>query len=263
MESTSTPVGGRQAPAGRSVADLHDEIQHRLTAQLERVPRPLRGEADDLYDRLGVLTDDRTAFAHPLIQPLVTFPLWVADSCGVADDVGLVSDLVESSLMGYLYVRVHDDHFDEGRGDSATVVYLADSFLVRHQSLLAQHMPAPRFWALHSRVAQRFAEAMLLERIVLRADAEYGEADFDRVLGRSEPLVLAGALLFDRVDRWDEVDTLLAFVHHVVRAGQIVDDVIDCDRDVALGNHTWVARRLGVADDRSGLRPCSPAAWRR
>src|SRR5262249_10089251 len=94
-------------------------------------------------------------------------------------------------------------------------------------------------------IAAEYATAMLLERSVLRAGAAYGPDEFDRVLGRSRPLVLPGAALLDVADRWDLVEPLQRFVHHTVRASQLVDDLLDCEADRAAGRLTWVVRRLG------------------
>jgi len=55
-------------------------------------------------------------------------------------------------------------------------------------------------------------------------------------------------VLLDLTEQWEHLDALGRFVHHVVRAGQIVDDILDHERDVSTGNHSWVARRLGSLD---------------
>ena len=241
--------------------ELHDDVQTRLRAQRDRVAPRLRAAFDELVGRHGFVTDDADAFFHPLAQPLVTFPRWVAAACGGLDE-DLVRDLVESTVMGYLYVRVHDDVMDEGltvgssagAADVAASFLLADAFLERHVALLVAHVTSGRFWALHASVAGRYAEAMLLERQVSRASVPCTAEDFDRVLDRSLPLVLPGAAILDRADRWDDVATLTTFVQRVVRAGQIVDDIADVELDVAAGNHTWVGRQLGSTTDPAGLR---------
>jgi hypothetical protein len=112
--------------------------------------------------------------------------------------------------------------------------------------LLARHVgTSDRFWSFFERVAARYAAAMLLERDVLRADAVYGVDEFDRVLQRSQPLILPGAALLDVTDRWELLEALQRFVHHAVRAAQLVDDLLDSETDRAAGRWTWVVRRLG------------------
>jgi hypothetical protein len=223
---------------------VHGEIQSRLREMRVRLAPPLVPAFDSLIERRGFLSDDIDTFFHPLGQPIAAFPMWVAAAVG-DDDQGRLLDVIEATVAGYLYVRVHDDRLDEGIGDPDDALFLADSFLVRHQVLLARHVGASaRFWTLFEDVAGEYGAAMLLERSLLRAGAAYGRTEFDAVLGRSRPLVLPGAALLDIADRWEVLEPLRQFVHHAVRAAQLVDDVLDCHVDAAAGRHTWVVRRL-------------------
>jgi hypothetical protein len=225
-----------------------DHVVRSLRVQRGRLPGELTPAFDALLARRGMSTNDRAAFSHPLGHPLVSFPIWVADAVGAggAEGEGRLLDLIEATLAGYLYVRVHDDRLDEDIGDPDEALFLADSFLIRHQALLARHVgSSDRFWELFERTAHEYAGAMLLERSLLRPDASYGPAEFDRVLGRSRPLVLGGAALLAIADRWDLLESLQRFVHHAVRSSQLVDDLLDCEVDRANARLTWVVRRLG------------------
>jgi hypothetical protein len=227
---------------------VHAAILERLDRLRAALAPELVAPLDDLLDRRGFRTADPEALLHPLGQPIVAFPLWVAASLWEdrSPPTGTVLDIVEATVTGYLYVRVHDDRLDEGIGDPDEALLLAHALLVRHQVLLARHVGvSPRFWTLFEQVAGDYAAAMLFERRVARAGAAYGPAEFDRVLLRSQPLVLPGAALLEVADRWDRLDGLQRFVHHTVRAGQLVDDLLDCEADRAAGRLTWVVRRLG------------------
>jgi hypothetical protein len=227
-----------------SPSRVHGEIQARLREMRARLAPPLVPAFDSLIERRGFLSDDIDTFFHPLGHPIAAVPMWVAAAVGDADQERLL-DVIEATVAGYLYVRVHDDRLDEGIGDPDDALFLADGFLIRHQVLLARHVGAsPRFWLLFERVAGEYATAMLLERSLLRAAATYGPAEFDAVLGRSRPLALPGAALLDVADRWELLEPLQRFVHHAVRAAQLVDDVLDCHVDAAAGRQTWVVRRL-------------------
>lgn len=222
-------------------------VQARLRDQRGRLSPNLRTGFDALMARRGFLSDRPDVFFHPLGQPIVSFPLWVAAAVGHAGpaDEGRLLDLVEATVVGYLYVRVQDDRLDEAIGDPDEAPFLADAFLVRHQALLARHVgSSPRFWDLFEQVAADYSAAMLLERSIMRAGSTYGADEFDRVLRRSHPLVLPGAALLDIADRWDLLEPLRRFVHHAVRAAQLVDDLLDCESDRAAGRLTWVVRRL-------------------
>ncbi len=222
------------------------ETRRRLLVLRGSLSSTLLGEFDHLMDRMRLLSDPE-AFSHPLAQPLLHFPAWV--SAAVDHGAGRgerLADMVEATVTGYLYVRVHDDRLDENMGDPDLSMFLADAFLIRHQALIAGHVGAdPKFWQLFQSIAGKYAHAMLLEHEVMRPESHYDGDVFDLVLDRSQPLVLPGAALLSLTDRWELLAALQSFVRHAVRAGQLVDDLSDCLRDLDRGRYTWVVRRLG------------------
>jgi hypothetical protein len=233
----------RDMDAGR----IQAAIQARLREQRRRLTPELWPAFDALMARRGFMSDDPAAFFHPLGHPIASFPVWVAMAVGEDDPANGVRllDLIEASVSGYLYVRVHDDRLDEGIGEPDEALFLADAFLVRHQALLARHVgSSARFWSLFEDVAAEYASAMLVERSVMRAGSSYGPDEFDLVLRRSHPLILTGAAILDIADQWQRLESLRSFVHHAVRAAQLVDDLLDCQDDRAAGRLTWVVRRL-------------------
>lgn len=239
-------------PGGWTRDELHRHVRTAIEGLRRRVAPRVGGDFDELVRRRHLLSEDPAVFFHPLGQPLAQLPLWVAEAVGV-EDRDLLLDLVEASVIGYLYVRVHDDVLDEGLGDPTRSMFLADAFLVRHQSLVARHVGSAEFWSFFEQVANDYSEAMLLEREAYTAEAVCDEEVFDRVLDRSRPLVIPGATLLSIAGRWDLLSSLERFVRHTVKAGQLVDDTIDAHRDLERGNHTWVVRLLGGLDDPGGM----------
>jgi hypothetical protein len=239
-------VSGDLAPGPENVDPLGSRLRGRLLVLRSRVSPWLVGEFDDLMARMRLLSDP-AALSHPLAQPLVQFPAWV--SAAVDHGPGCqdrLDDMVEATVTGYLYVRVHDDRLDDDLGDATLAMFLADSFLIRHQVLMAQHVGTdPRFWELFQAVADGYADAMLLERLALKRESRYDSTVFDAVLNRSQPLVLPGAALLSVADRWELLPELQAFVRYTVRSGQLVDDLMDCLQDLQRNRYTWVVRRLG------------------
>ncbi len=246
-----TSIGAQQSGHDHGVlsaAVVQAEIHERLLNLRDRVPAELCPAFDTLLARRGFLAAEPEPFFHPLGHPIASLPAWVGATVGLdgTDSEARLLDLIEATTVGYLYVRVHDDRLDEGLGDPDESLFLAAIFLVRHQTLLARHVGrSERFWTYFEEVAAEYSAAMLLERAVLRAGATYGHREFDLVLGRSRPLILPAAALLDLADRWELLGALQRFVHHCVRAAQLVDDLLDCEADRAAGRLTWTVRRLG------------------
>jgi hypothetical protein len=247
-------MDGHQVERCGHVEAVLEGVRDRLLALRGRLSPRLLGEFDHLMDRLPILSNPGV-LSHPLAQPLVQFPTWVSAAVdhGTGRDERLV-DMVEATVTGYLYVRVQDDRLDENVGDPDLCMLLADAFLIRHQALIASHVGTdPRFWDLFQSIAGSYANAMLLEREVLRPESHYDAEVFDQVLARSQPLVLPGAALLSVTDRWELLEPMQCFVKHAVRSGQLVDDLIDCLRDLEEGRYTWVVRRLGGEQGREVL----------
>lgn len=186
---------------------------------------------------------------HPVNQPIALLPQWVSQSPvltrkEITDET--VLDLTLATVIGYLYVRVQDDLIDEDLGDCAPVMLLGDALLSRHVRLLAQQAGGSRrFWQFFEQTAWAYGNAMLLEHELHEPGAQYGKAEFEEVLRRSEPLVLPSVVILDRCDSWDVLAPLQDFVHLITRSGQLVDDLRDAAHDHDAGNYTWVVRELG------------------
>lgn len=231
-----------------------------LGPRLERLRASLSSRLAELLDRLlqrHAWTGNWDRLLQPLGQPVVQLPYWTAEivssgEVGVAPS--MLDDLAEAAVVGYLHVRVQDDLIDEGGWAPEEALLLAETLLIRHVSLLARQVGASeRFWTYFERKGWEYCDAMLLERRVLDPASSYGEAEFDSVLRRSAALVIPSAVVLDAVDRWDLLALLEKLVWHVVRSGQLFDDLIDAEDDLERNNYTWVVRRLGGSGGRRAL----------
>jgi hypothetical protein len=229
-------------------------IDARLQGLQQRLAPSLLAPLADLFDRHHFGQGD---LFHPLGQPVAALPIWTADLAARASGhpvpPDLVDDLIEATVVGYLYVRTQDDFFDGRLGQPEETMLLADALLFRHVGLLGRVGASPRFWAFHEQTAMAYAEAMLYEHEVLDPRRPYGPSEFDRVLARSAPLALGAAALLDLFDCWQSLPQLQEVVHHIVRSGQLVDDLRDALADFDNGHMTWVVRRLGGLNGRQEL----------
>ena len=201
------------------------------------------GDDDGPSPHLNVL-------GHPLLQ----LPIWVDMAVDERLDEDTMSDILESSLCGYLSVRAEDDYFDGDWDDPKAAMMLSAVFRARHHALLALHVSDDRFWDRFEEVWRGYADAMLRESELNDASSEYGPDDFDRVLLRSQPLELPVNAVLSLKGRWELASLSSELVRHLAKATQLFDDFVDAPNDLAAGNYTWMVRRLGGRDGEGPLR---------
>lgn len=194
---------------------------------------------------------------HPLLQ----LPLWIeAATDGELDDT-VLSDILESSLCGYLSVRVEDDYFDGQWDRPKETIMLSGVLRSRHQGLLARHLSDERFWDRFEELWSGYANAMLLESEVTEASSDYGPAEFDMVLTRSQPLEIPADAVLSLKGRWDQAGLTADLVRHLAKATQLFDDLVDAPADLASGHYTWMVRRLGGFGGEKALRRGMIRSW--
>ena len=213
--------------------------------------------ASQLMLRHGYVIDTSGGGPHSNVlgHPLFHLVHWVDEATGqgvVAPEV--LQDLCASSLFGYLSVRAEDDFFDGDTTEADVAMMTSTVFRSRHHSLLAIHISDPRFWERFELVWQLYAEAMMLEKSLHDPASNFGDREFEAVLGRSQPLEIPAAAVLALKHRWDLQPTLTELVRHLTRATQLLDDFVDAPTDLAAGNYTLMVRRLGGMEGESQMR---------
>ena len=234
---------------------LTTELAPRLESLRTSLGPPLAVLLDQLLARHG-WTGEWNKLLNPLGQPVAQLPYWTAEIVGNESEIAnsMLDDLAEAAIVGYLHVRVQDDLIDEGGWPVEQAVLLSEALLIRHVSLLARHAGASTpFWSYFERKGWDYCEATLIERRLLDPGSTYEEEEFDSVLRRSMALIIPSAVVLDRAGRWDLIGPWEELVGHVVRSGQLIDDLVDAADDLDRGNHTWVVRRMGGSDGRIAL----------
>ncbi|MGK4006632.1 geranylgeranyl pyrophosphate synthase [Sorangium sp. So ce1036] len=244
--------------AGAAEASLEAEVLRRLGSLRGRLGSELGAQFDALAARLRLFEGEpgEGYFSHPMALPVLQLPLWVATRFAApppAPDVGsrglppLAVDLAEAAAVGYLHVRVEDDLVDEGIGEPGAAVLLSGALFARHQAVLARSVAgAGAFWALFEEVWLGYGEAMLLERRLHRGEGPGDAGAFRRVLARSRPLVLPAAAALFALSQTEHLAALEELVSSLSAAHQLFADLLHAEKDRALGNTTYVLRRLGT-----------------
>jgi hypothetical protein len=234
-----------------------DELTiERVNALVAGLPDLVKFHAEDLMSRhrYGAGDDGPSPHLNVLGHPLLQLPIWVDAAVDERLDGDTLSDILESSLCGYLSVRAEDDYFDGDWDEPKAAMMLSAVFRARHHALLARHVSDYRFWDRFEEVWRGYAEAMLRESELNDASFEYGPDDFERVLFRSQPLELPANAVLSLKGRWELASLGSELVRHLTKATQLFDDFVDAPNDLASGNYTWMVRRLAGRDGDRVLR---------
>jgi hypothetical protein len=187
-------------------------------------------------------------FDHPMALPVLALPHWVAPA---GTPWPRVHAAAVSAAFGYLHVRVHDDLLDEGEG-GADALMLANLLLHAHRSTLAEAAGGDPDFADHAdRVWASYAEAMALEAALRDGGATWSVETAESALDRSMPLALPAAALLSSAE---ERARLAAVVRPLVRGHQLINDLVDVERDLGAGNRSMVTARAGADADAAGVR---------
>jgi hypothetical protein len=226
----------------------------RILAWRVDLPLTLRDPLDEMLKRRRyLLVDDVPDYFGPRTTPLLSMPLWLtaalrAQGHTIPDAAAI--DAAEAALTGYFLIRVIDDHVDEGTGDSGAVVLLASALQARMTAVFARVAPrGSPFWPLLDEVFTTAGDAMLRERALLTGPGIQSEAEFTALLGRYDPLLLAGAALLAAADDWRLLDPLRAIVRHLGASVQRFNDAFDAPADLAAGRRTWAVCRCAPDSD--------------
>ena len=218
-----------------------------------------RAAFDDLTTRLDLDDSGGAAyFLDPRAFPVVQLPTWCVDRASSGTEAlpdRARAQLQEASLAGYLHVRVQDDLLDEGRGDPAGAMLLAEALLVRHLALVHRIAGSSQaFSALAESRWSRYGEAMLLEVEVNRGRAALDEEAARQLLDRSRPLVLPGAAALAAAGADEALTVLDAYVVALADGHQRFHDLCDAEADLVAGRRTRVTERYGGGGDPAVLR---------
>lgn len=239
---------------GFDPAAVQATVLARILAWRERLPPTLRDPLDEMLKRRRyLLVDDVPDYFGPRTTPLLSMPLWLTAALrdhghAIPDDAAL--DAAEAALTGYFLIRVIDDHVDEGTGESGAVLLLASALQARMTAVFARVAPrGSPFWPLLDEVFTTAGDAMLRERSLLTGPGIQSEAEFTSLLGRYDPLLLAGAALLAAADDWRLLDPLRGIVRHLGASVQRFNDAFDAPADLAAGRRTWAVCRFALDGD--------------
>lgn len=215
--------------------DLIDALWDRLDARLDSYAAPLDVQVAAL--RRYIDAPARTYFNRPDAPPLIFLPIWLGGSL----DRDELLDVIESTALLYLYVRIQDDVLDEpetrGRADW---LLLGNALVWDGLELLRGRVRGADFWRASRKAWLRFSSATAAERTELSSGGAggYDEPRFQvhcQKVAMAEIPLLAVLELGDRFELARHVSPLIA---ELGIAYGLTNDVVGFRRDVTAGMRT-------------------------
>ncbi|MGY1730530.1 hypothetical protein ACI798_03335 [Geodermatophilus sp. SYSU D01045] len=228
---------------------IKSRVDQRLIEARDEMRPRIRGAFDGLLDERGLLRLDPAPYSHPLGHPVLDLPVWVVDRLGdegIEIPEKILTDVLEISALGYLYVRAQDDWLDSASRDDPTLVALGEALLALCTRRLVEVVgDSARFWEFCCSVLQGYSESLLHTHELRREQAPVPRRAFEQLLAQSRPLVLPAAALLARADRWQFLPLLEEFVFTATAASQLFNDLTDLYPDRRRGHRSWTLDAVG------------------
>ena len=203
----------------------------------------------DLRQRLGL--SRRTSLGDPRLhagrddQPYwVVLPFWLAEMFRGKKPVRgygklFMRDILWGQYCLFVFIRLQDDIFDR-HTDRPTLIYASDMFLIEADRVFARHFPKPSpFWKIYRTSIEDTLSAVVtadsLEQKPVRDRAALLEAHG----GTSTICNIAPAALCLKAGRMRAFKSISVFSTEMMKAGAIVDDILDMEEDVERGRFNF------------------------
>jgi hypothetical protein len=227
-----------------------------------RLHRQLADDAPTLSRELAAWTETLAGtarpedyFLDPSAFPMLLLPWWLEEAIAGEHDLRFAGDLVYSSVVGYLAVRLVDDLMDDDRSFERATVPAVIVLQAEFRSSLVPTFPSGHtFWEDLERWTRLSAE-------LAAEDAELASVDrqaFERISARKTiGARIPMAAVAHRYGRREDLEPWLELADAMGRWHQMRNDLRDWARDLALGRQTYVLSEARAAVGQTG----SIAGW--
>jgi hypothetical protein len=233
-------------------------LQRRATARLRRWPKAIADDAIGYFQKIEARSATGSdPYWLELPRWLHKSPRFVGrgrvDSC-------FLSDVLWAQYCLFLFGRMSDDVFD-GESAPPALMYLGDDLLIEAQRAFASHLPGGPFWPLFRKLVATSLHGVL-EADALQRRPDGAARDYLTAYARMAAILKAGtAAMCIRYGRMADYPRLSAFVNNVAIAGQIVDDIVDVQADLARARFNFAASCL-MAQGHAGPDPTAQIGHR-
>jgi hypothetical protein len=167
-----------------------------------------------------------------------------------------LSDILWAQYCVFLFVRIHDDLFD-GQARTPSLLFVADALLLESQRTLAKHFPHGPFWPLFRKCLEATIHGIMEVDARQQRPGAMNERSLALYADVSAIFKIGSAAVCVRSGRMREFRRLSVFADEIAIAGQILDDVLDVQEDLARARYNFAANQLLAGD---GVTPHDRAA---
>jgi len=167
---------------------------------------------------------------------------------GPRRDPGFLIDVLWGQYCLFLFVRFHDDVFDD-QSRSRSLLFVGDLLLMESERTFAKHLSDAAFWKLFRESVETSIQGILRVDALQRSPGAMN-LESARVYADVDAIFKVGAAAVCIKRRWTkDLLALFAFADELAIASQIIDDLQDIEEDLRGRRFNFAASRLGIDRD--------------
>ena len=228
---------------------LQPLLERRVAVLLRSWPEAI---VSDIVGYLSGSPDDVSGAAKGAERFWTELPRWLTADRRFASakhiDRRWLNDILWAQYCLFLFVRIHDDLFD-GQARTPSLIFVADALLLESERTLAKHFPDGPFWPLFRKCLETTIRGIMEVDARQQRPGALNERSLALYADVSAIFKIGGAAVCVRSGRMREFRRLSVFADDIAIAGQILDDVLDVQEDLARGRYNFAANQLLAGDD--------------
>jgi hypothetical protein len=219
---------------------------HRLEVFINTLPLSMSNAFDNYYSEVEWKKSSKTK--NPNIPFWILLPYALSEYYAKKDNSdekerNIINEIIWAQFCIFLFIRIKDDVLDAG-----TDIYLsliADQFLIESEKSFYKYFQKSKtFWSLYHMMLRESTIAMY-QKEKFQKDIYSATNDIKNcIIEEGAILNLGIAAVCCRFGKRRDFSKLRNITSHLTVASQLIDDLIDVEEDLNIGNYNYVLRRL-------------------
>jgi hypothetical protein len=154
-----------------------------------------------------------------------------------------LNDILWAQYCLFLFIRIHDDVFD-GQTQRRSLIFVADALLLESQTILARHFPQGPFWPLFRTCLEATIRGIMEVDERQRRPGAMNKRSLSLYADVASVFKIGCAAVCVRSGRITAFRRVSHFADEIAIAGQILDDMLDVQEDLARTRYNFAANQL-------------------